>query len=123
MLISKKNLAVVVVFFMITMLPRTAQAQWKRLKKMVQKNDVTVVLENKNRLVLYNSAVQDSLILCAKKGDNCDIFAAMAKKRRGNPYRIWVVSEQFWNDPQRPRTYLAKFFQVSFIKILRFPKS
>ena len=53
--------------------------------------------------------------------DAPDIYGQMNQKRGGNPYRVWVASESFWNDPNRPKQVWGRFFRTEFLKILRPP--
>ena len=97
------------------------QGQWKILKKFVQK-DVTILKESSESLVLYNKALQDSVVLAQTPKVDCDIYASTEQKRGSNPYRIWVVTEKFRKNPKLPKKLWGKFFKTSFLKLLRPPK-
>ncbi|MFQ5632533.1 MAG: hypothetical protein ACE5I1_27515 [bacterium] len=121
-----KNKNIIFSYFVATMvvfmLDSDAYAQWKRVKHFVQK-DVRVVKETKEILVLYHPVLQDSVTLSLSKAADSDIYGASEKKRGGNPYRVWVATVRFWNDPNLPRKEWGKFFHAAFLKILRSPKN
>ncbi len=99
-----------------------AAAQWKMLKKFVQK-DVEIVEETKTVLVLRHPEL-DELMVVALKGESDeepDIQADTAQERGGNPYRVWVASEKLWNDPDKPKQVWGRFFRAEFLRILRPP--
>ena len=96
------------------------QGQWKILKKFVQK-DITILKESSECLVLYNQALQDSVVLAQTPKVECDIYASTEQKHGSNPYRIWVATEKFWKNPKLPKKLWGKFFKTSFLKLLRPP--
>ena len=100
-----------------------ASAQWKMLKKFVQK-DVEIVEETKTLLVLRHPELDELMVVALKNdGDEQpDIQGDMAQERGGNPYRVWVASEKLWNDPDKPKQVWGRFFRAEFLRILRPPE-
>ena len=41
--------------------------------------------------------------------------------RNGNPYRVWIASERFWNDPEFPRKRWGEVLRAAFLKTVRRP--
>jgi len=95
-----------------------AQAQWSSLKPLLQ-SDVQIVAETKTRLVLYHQSPGDSLILTSSREHDSDIYGAFEVRRGGNPYRVWVATEKFLNNPHFAGAAGKKFFREPFLKTLR----
>jgi len=95
-----------------------AQAQWSSLKPSLQ-SDVQIVAETKKRLVLYHQSPGDSLIFTSSQEHDSDIYGAFEVRRGGNPYRVWVATEKFFNNPRFAGESGKKFFRKSFLRALR----
>jgi len=95
-----------------------AQAQWSSLKPSLQ-GDVLIVKETKTRLVLYHRSPGDSLILTSSQEHDSDIYGAFEVRRDGNPYRVWVATEKFFNNPHFSGAAGKNFFREAFLKTLR----
>lgn len=95
-----------------------AQAQWSSLKLALQ-DDVQIVAETKTRLVLCHQSPGDSLILTSSQEHDSDIYGAFEVRRGGNPYRVWVATEKFFNNPRLAGAAGQKFFRDSFLSALR----
>ncbi|MEM6645422.1 MAG: hypothetical protein AAF730_04140 [Bacteroidota bacterium] len=99
-----------------------AQAQWRVLKKYLQA-DMEVVREEPQVLVLAHGARQDTLRIGLAPCDTCDIVGELEERRGSNPYRIWVASEAFWNNPERPQSAWGQYFRSHFLRLLRSPEA
>jgi tetratricopeptide (TPR) repeat protein len=95
-----------------------AEAQWSGIKPLLQK-DVQIVAETKTRLVLYHQALGDSLVFTPTQEYDSDIYGGFEARRGGNPYRIWVATEKFLNNPRLAKDAGRKFFHESFLRALR----
>lgn len=95
-----------------------AHAQWDKIKKFVQPS-VEFLTESKERLVLFQAELKDSVVISFDKVKGADIYSKMAMRRGSNPYRVWVASKEFWDDPKRPKKKWGKFFRSDFLKIMR----
>lgn len=117
-MIKRKAFSWPAVGFMILAAALEAPAQWSSLKPLLQ-SDVQIVTETKARLVLYHQAAGDSLILTPTLEHDADIYGAFEVKRGGNPYRVWVATEKFFNNPHFAGAGGQKFFRDTFLKTLR----
>lgn len=105
---------VLIMFFTATKAP----AQWSSLKHALQK-DVKILTESKTRLVLFQEAAGISLILTPVREPDTDIYGDFEARRGGNPYRVWVITEKFSQNPQFAKEAEKYFFKESFLKTLR----
>ena len=120
---QKNTISICFLIFLFGLLANSpVQGQWKILKKFVQK-DVTILKESSESLVLYNQALQDSIVLAQTPKVECDIYASTEQKRGSNPYRIWVATEKFWQNPKLPKKLWGQFLKASFLKLLRPPRT
>ena len=100
-----------------------ASAQWKMVKKFVQPG-VEIVEETKSFMILKHPELDLLVVLAYNDPESeadIDIQGATEQLRGGNPYRVWIARDRFWNDPDRPREVWGQFFRVEFLKILRPP--
>ncbi len=95
-----------------------AQAQWATVIRSLQP-EVRIAEKAATRLVLYHSALKAPLVMTMAPELDSDIFGDREAKRGGNPYRVWVTTEKFWNTPALAEDGGRKFFRGSFVKTLR----
>ncbi|MGH7451959.1 MAG: tetratricopeptide repeat protein [bacterium] len=95
-----------------------AQAQWSTVIRSLQP-EVRIAEKAATRLVLYHSALKAPLVMTIAQELDSDIFGDREAKRGGNPYRVWVTTEKFWNTPALAEDGGRKFFRESFVKTLR----
>lgn len=95
-----------------------AQAQWSSLKPSLQ-GGVQIVKETTTRLVLFHQSSGDSLVLTPVLEKDSDIYGAFEVKRGGNPYRVWVATEKFLNNPRFAGDAGKIFFRPTFLSALR----
>lgn len=95
-----------------------AQAQWSTVIRSLQP-EVRIAEKAATRLVLYHSALKAPLVMTMAQELDSDIFGDREAKRGGNPYRVWVTTEKFWNTPALAEDGGRKFFRESFVKTLR----
>jgi len=127
---KKSTLLLPCLAVLLSLIVAPANAQWKVVKKFIQP-EVTIVEETKAALILSHPEIDALVVMTMKPGkdvamtmgseDAPDIYGQMNQKRGGNPYRVWVASENFWNDPDRPKQVWGRFFRTEFLKILRPP--
>jgi tetratricopeptide (TPR) repeat protein len=115
---ESKLLSALAAALVVFMAAANAQSQWLLLKNSLQK-DVNIVEETPTRMVLSHAVSHSLLILTASREPDSDVFAALEVKRDGNPYRIWVTTEKFWNKPDLAEDAGRKFFRESFSNALR----
>lgn len=101
--------------------PAQAQPSWQVVKKYLQPS-VEVVRETDEALVLRHSELQDTLVLTAAWHAEADVFSVLGRRQGGNPFRIWVATEQFWNNPARPKQMWGRYFRAEFLRLIRPPK-
>ncbi|MEM1095361.1 MAG: hypothetical protein AAGJ10_12235 [Bacteroidota bacterium] len=99
-----------------------AQSQWRILKKYLQA-DVEVVREEPQVLVVAHAARQDTLRIGLAPCTTCDIVGDLEERRGSNPYRVWIASETFWNNPDRPKSAWGQYFRSHFLRLLRSPEA
>ncbi len=63
---------------------------WKHVKSHLLPG-TTILEESDNILVLYQSSINDSLVLSRDNSRHADIFGSTRQKRGGNPYRTWTA--------------------------------
>ena len=97
-----------------------AKADWKILRKFLDE-DVRILEETEDKIVLFHHAAAGTLVVCVERNEKCDIYGELKRNRVGNPYRVWVVHEDLWRDPNRPRSEWGQCFRSPFLKILRAP--
>jgi hypothetical protein len=95
-----------------------AQAQWTAVIRSLQP-EVRITEKAATRLVLYHSALKVPLVMTMAQEIDADIFGDREARRGGNPYRVWVTTEKFWNTPALAEDGGRKFFRESFVKTLR----
>jgi len=117
-MIKFKTFSWSIISFAIFIATIDAQAQWAGIKHSLQ-NDVQIVTETKIRLVLQRQAAGDSLVVTRSPEPDADIYGGFEVKRGGNPYRVWVATERFSNNPQFAGDGGRKFFRATFLKTLR----
>ncbi len=105
---------------MLALVASAAIGQWKMVRKFVQP-EVEIVEETKSFLILRHPEIKALVVLSLETGGEADIQGELEQERGGNPYRVWVATENFWNDPDRPKAIWGRFFRVEFLKILRPP--
>ncbi len=98
-----------------------AQAQWATVIRSLQP-EVRIAEKAATRLVLYHSALEAPLVITIAQELDSDISGDHEARRGGNPYRVWVTTEKFWNTPALAEDGGRKFFRESFVKTLRRPR-
>lgn len=94
------------------------QGQWLPVKGSLQK-DVQITEETERRIVLYNEAENVGLVITVSKEADSDIYGGLELKRGGNPYRVWVITEKYWQKFPDRRNVGAAFFRASFLITLQ----
>jgi len=117
-MIKFKTFSLAAIGFTIFITTLEAQAQWSSLKPALQ-SDVQIVTETPTRLVLYHRSLGDSLVLTPLPEKDSDIYGALEVKRGGNPYRVWVATEKFFNNPHFAGDAGKIFFRETFLRALR----
>ena len=106
--------------------PVAAQSSW-HLVKLYLKPDVRIVQESEDILRVVHPAWPDTLTLSIGSRPDSDIcpdsdIYGMTERRRGsNPYRVWVATHRFWDNPARPRHRWGQYFRASFLQLIRPP--
>lgn len=100
-----------------------AQTYWRTVVKYLQP-EVTVVERSEERLVIEHPVLQDTLVVALTGPDacQCDIYSTSEQRRGGNPYRVWVATERFWEHPTRAQNQWGRFFRSRFLQIIRPPR-
>lgn len=97
---------------------QNAAGQWAAIKASLQK-EVRVLEETPARLVLCREDSTATLVITIRKEAQTDIFGGMEARRGGNPYRVWIATENFWRKPHLAEGGGRRFFQSHFVKTLR----
>lgn len=118
MRISFKPFFLLVVILAVGAMTKPAPAQWATVIRSLQP-EVRIAEKAATRLVLYHSALKAPLVMTIAQEIDSDIFGDRETRRGGNPYRIWVTTEKFWNTPALAEDGGRKFFRESFVKTLR----
>lgn len=98
----------------------SADAGWDRVKSYMQA-EAEVVHEDEDRLVLRHPDLSVPLVLTHEQMADSHIYGALQRNRQGNPYRVWVATAQFWENPELPRAMWSRFFRAEFLGIVRPP--
>jgi hypothetical protein len=98
-----------------------AQAQWAAVLRSLQP-EVRIAEKAATRLVLYHSALNVPLVMTMAQEVDSDIFGDREARRGGNPFRVWVTTEKFWQTPALAEDSGRKFFRESFVETLRRPR-
>ncbi|MGH7491382.1 MAG: hypothetical protein ACREOO_03195 [bacterium] len=93
-------------------------AQWAFLKASLQ-SDVQILEETASRLVLCRQDSTAVLIVTAQKASDSDLFAGIELRRGSNPYRVWVITEEFWKKPHLAKDGGKGFFQAAVVQMFR----
>lgn len=103
--------------------PQVGQAQhaWRVLKQYLQP-EMVVLEETATLLVLYHPVRRDTLRVMLEEDPEADIYGTLAYRRGGNPYRTWIASTRFWNNPDRPRQQWGRYFRTEFLRLVREPQ-
>ena len=118
MRINLKPFLLSVVMLTVGTIAGRAQAQWATVIASLQP-EVRITEKAATRLVLYHSALKVPLVMTIAQEIDSDIFGDREVRRGGNPYRVWVTTEKFWNTPALAEAGGRKFFRESFVKTLR----
>ena len=98
-----------------------SSAAWKKVKHFVQPS-VEVVEETEDTLVLEHSETGRRVVLSRERTEGCHLYGRLVQSRRGNPYRIWVATSDFWNDENFPRSKWGEVFRTEFLRTVRPPR-
>ncbi len=104
------------------LLSREAYADWSIIKGQLQ-GQVQITAERKDELVLSAPSLSRSITITQGQRPHSDIYTLLVRRRGGNPYRIWVASIRFWNDPTLPKHQWGALFKTPFLRILRPPRN
>ncbi len=118
MRINFKPFFLPVVILAVSAMAGRAQAQWATVIRSLQP-EVRIAEKAATRLVLYHSALKAPLVMTIAQEIDSDISGDRETRRGGNPYRVWVTTEKFWNTPALADDGGRKFFSASFVKTLR----
>jgi hypothetical protein len=116
--INFKPFFISVVILAVGVMAGRAQAQWATVISSLQP-EVRITEKAPTRLVLYHSALKVPLVMTVAQEIDSDMFGGREARRGGNPYRVWVTTEKFWNTPALAEDGGRKFFRESFVKTLR----
>ncbi|MEM6647215.1 MAG: hypothetical protein AAF730_13285 [Bacteroidota bacterium] len=102
--------------------PAKSDPAWRIVKKYLQA-DVIILEETAETMTIRHSVRGDTLRIGVRPCADCDIYGRIEARRGSNPYRVWVASARFWDNPQRPRNVWGQYFRSSFLRILRPPQT
>lgn len=96
---------------------------WRSLKTYLQPG-VQILEEGEARLVLGLAGDPSSkLVLSLVPSPDADVFGSQERRRGGQPYPVWEISERLWRDPSRPRRIWSRYLRSEFWYVARPPRS
>ncbi len=98
--------------------PPKAEAQWLTIKGSLQEQ-VQIVKETEQRIVLYHAAHEILLVITTLKESDSDIYGGLEVRRGGNPYRVWITTENFLQKLPERRNLGDLFFWPGFVQSLK----
>ena len=98
-----------------------AHAQWKVVKKFVQK-DTKIIEETEDHIILYNAELDATIRVTVADMPEGEIEGHRRIKRGGNPFIKWFYSERFWGSSEIPKSEWSKFFRSAFLALIQPPE-
>jgi hypothetical protein len=97
-----------------------AHTQWSQVKRQLHQS-VEVLEETPQRLVLYHTSNQDSLVLTLSREHDSDLYSGFEARRGGNYYRVWVATSKLWSHTNQGETTARQYFREEFAQAIRRP--